>query len=167
MIRYNWQQNDWTKFTYNLANVEDELFSFAERAGHTGGILKSLPEDIQMEAIIDLMVAEAIKTSEIEGEYLSREDVLSSIRKNLGLISKPEQIRDKKAEGIGELMIDVRNTFKEPLTIKKLFNWHKMLLANSKEVEVGKWRTHEEPMQVISGAIGKQKIHFEGQPREV
>lgn len=167
MTGYNWQKKDWPNFSYNLAKIENELFSFAERVGHVGGILKSLPEDMQMEALIDIMVAEAIKTSEIEGEYLSRKDVLSSIRKNLGLISKPEQIRDKKAEGIGELMIDVRNTFKESLTKEKLFSWHKMLMANSKEVEVGKWRTHEEPMQVISGALGKLKIHFEAPPSSI
>jgi Fic family protein len=164
MNTYNWQQKDWPTFAYNLAATEDELFSFAERVGHVSGILKFLPEDTQLETIIDMMVAEAIKTSEIEGEYLSRKDVLSSIRKNLGLISKPIQIRDKKAAGIGELMIDVRNTFKEPLTKEKLFSWHKMIMANSGNVEVGRWRTHSEPMQVISGAIGKEKVHFEAPP---
>jgi Fic family protein len=167
MVRYNWQQKDWPNFTYRLAEVEDELFSFAERAGHVNGILKSLPEDTRMEAIIDMMVAEAIKISEIEGEYLSRKDVLYSIRKNLGLISKPGQIQDKKAEGIGELMIDVRNTFKEALTKEKLFVWHKMLMANRKEVEVSRWHTHKEPMQISSGVPGKQKVHFEAPPSTV
>jgi len=73
------------------------------------------------------MVAEAIKTSEIEGEYLSRKDVMSSIRKNLGLVTGPEYITDKKAAGIGELMIDVRNSYKEKLTKEMLFAWHQML----------------------------------------
>lgn len=164
MIRYNWQQKDWPNFIYTLSEIEDDLFSFAERVGHIAGILKALPGDAQMEAVIDMMVAEAIKTSEIEGEYLSRKDVLSSVRKNLGLIKTPEQIHDKKAEGIGELMIDVRNSFKEPLTRKKLFCWHTMLLEGSSGTEVGTWRTFKEPMQVISGAIGKQKVHFEAPP---
>lgn len=164
MVRYNWQQNDWPRFSFELSKAEDDLFSFAQRVGHISGILKALPEETQMEAIIDMMVTEAIKTSEIEGEYLSRKDVLSSIRKNLGLIENPGQILDKKAEGIGELMIDVRNTFKEILTKEKLFAWHKMLLGNSEVIEVGAWRTHEDPMQVISGALGKQKVHFEGPP---
>lgn len=164
MIQYNWQQKNWTRFTYSLAEVEDDLFSFAERVGHITGILKALPEDTQMEAVIDMMVAEAIKTSEIEGEYLSRSDVISSIKKNLGLIRRHEKIPDKKAEGIGELMTDVRNTFKEALTNEKLFAWHKMLLGSSTGIEAGAWRTHEEPMQIISGATGKQKIHFEAPP---
>jgi Fic family protein len=166
-MRYNWQQKDWPNFTYSLNKVEDKLFSFMERVGHVSGILKTLPADMQMETVIDMMVAEAIKTSEIEGEYLSRKDVLSSIKKNLGLISPHEKIKDKKAEGIGELMTDVRNTFKEELSKEKLFAWHKMIMANSKDVEVAKWRTHKEPMLVISGAMGKQKVHFEAPPSAI
>src|SRR5450631_2008685 len=164
MIRYNWQQTDWPHFTYTLADVEDSLFLFAEKTGHITGMLKALPEDTQLETIVDMMVSEAIKTSEIEGEYLSRKDVLSSIRKNLGLVSSPEYIQDKKAEGIGKLMIDVRNTHKDELTKETLFAWHRMLLPGSKGIEVGAWRTHEEPMQVISGAMGKQKVHYEAPP---
>ena len=164
MARYNWQLKDWPNFTYTLDSVEDDLFLFAEKVGKVTGMLNALPNDTQWEAIIEMMVFEAIKTSEIEGEYLSRKDVLSSIRKNLGLISSPEYIQDKKAEGIGKLMIDVRNTFKDELTEKKLFEWHTMLLPESNDIEVGQWRTHEEPMQIVSGALGKQKVHFEAPP---
>lgn len=164
MMRYNWQQKDWPNFTYTLQGIEDELLMFAEKVGKVSGILNALPEDTQMEAIVEMMVSEAIKTSEIEGEYLSRKDVLSSIRKNLGLVNSPEYIQDKKAEGIGTLMIDVRNTYKDELTKEKLFAWHKMLMPESKDIEVGQWRTHEEPMQVISGAMGKQKVHYEAPP---
>ena len=75
-----------------------------------------------------------------------------------------EHIKDKSAAGLGELMIDVRKTYKEPLSEAKLFAWHKMLLRENKKMEVGLWRTHEEPMQVISGAMGKEKIHYEAPP---
>jgi len=164
MILYSWQQNDWPNFTYSLQNVEDDLFLFVEKVGKVTGILNALPENIQIEAIVDMIVSEAIKTSEIEGEYLSRKDVLSSIRKNLGLVSSPDFITDKKAVGISELMIDVRNTFKEGLTEERLFAWHKMLFKGGKGVEIGMWRTHEEPMQVVSGAMDKQKVHYEAPP---
>jgi len=166
-MRYNWEQKDWPNFTYNLTGIEDELFAFAEKAGHISGTLKALPEDIQIEALIDIMVAEAIKTSAIEGEYISRQDVLSSIRKNLGLERDVIQIQDKKAMGIGLLMIDVRHTYREPLTSKKLFEWHKLLMGENPGIKVGEWRTHKDPMQVISGAIGKQKIHFEAPPSSI
>ncbi|CAN5207531.1 hypothetical protein BH20BAC1_BH20BAC1_06270 [soil metagenome] len=140
------------------------LFAFAEETGHISGVLKALPTPIQNEAIIDMMVAEAIKTSEIEGEYLSRKDVTSSIRNNLGLNEKPAAIKDKMSQGAGELMVDVRQSFDEPLAQEKLFAWHKMLFKQSRKKGVGVWRTHTEAMQVVSGAIGKEKIHFEAPP---
>jgi len=166
MARYNWQQKDWPKFEYSLQSIEDELFLFAEKTGKVAGVLNALAESTQTEAVIDIMVSEAIKTSEIEGEYLSRKDVLSSIRKNLGLLTSPEYIADKKAVGIGELMIDVRNSYKEELTQEKLFSWHRMLLRGSSGIEIGAWRTHEEPMQVVSGALGKEKVHYEAPPSD-
>ncbi|MEO8860989.1 MAG: Fic family protein, partial [Ginsengibacter sp.] len=163
-MTYNWQQPDWPNFRYKLTNVEEMLFAFAEETGHMSGVVKALPKPIQNEAIIDMMVAEAIKTSEIEGEYLSRRDVASSIRNNLGLNKTPESIKDKTSQGAGELMVDVRKSFNEPLTQEKLFTWHKMLFKRSRKKNVGVWRSHKEAMQVISGAIGKEKIHFEAPP---
>ncbi len=164
MATYNWQHKDWPLFKYSLDRVEDELLLFAEKVGRVSGIIESLPEETKQETIIEIILAEAIKTSAIEGEYPNRKDVLSSIRKNLGLHHSPEFIKDRFAAGLGELMIDVRKTFKEPLTEEKLFIWHKMLLGENNRIEVGKWRTHEEPMQIISGAMGKEKVHYEAPP---
>ncbi len=89
---------------------------------------------------------------------------MSSIRKNLRLHHNPDFIKDKSAVGLDELMIDVRNKYLEPLPKEKLLAWHKMLLAENNRIEVGTWRTHEDPMQVISGAWGKQRVHFEAPP---
>jgi Fic family protein len=161
MMKYNWQQNDWPHFKFSLDGIEYDLLIFSEKLGRVSGILEGLPEETKQDLIVDIILAEAIKTSEIEGEYPSRKDVLSSIRKNLGLHHSPEHIKDKSAAGLGELMIDVRKTFKEPLTEAKLFAWHKMLLRENKNLELGRWRTHVEPMQVISGAMGKEKVHYE------
>lgn len=164
LMPYNWQQQDWPEFTYDLTNVEDILLKFAEKTGKTSGLLRGLPDDMQTEAIVDMMVAEAIKTSEIEGEYLSRKDVLSSIRKNLGLGQPSEQVRDKRAEGAAALMIDVRNNVADPLTKDTLFAWHRLIMQGSRDIKTGKWRSHAEPMQVVSGPIGKENIHFEAPP---
>jgi Fic family protein len=164
LMKYNWQQSDWPEFRYDLHSVDDALFAFAEETGHINGMLKAMPDDMQMEAIINTMVAEAIKTSEIEGEYLSRKDVMSSIRNNLGVDIKAAAIKDKKAQGAGKLMVDVRNSYQEPLTKAKLFEWHEMLMADSKNISIGKWRKHSEPMQVVSGALGQEKVHFEAPP---
>jgi len=164
MATYNWQKEEWPHFKFSLDSVEDDLLIFSEKVGRISGILEGLPEETKQDVIIDIILAEAIKTSEIEGEYPSRKDVLSSIRKNLGLHNSAEYIKDKSAVGLGELMIDVRKTFKEPLTEEKLFAWHKMLLRENKKMEAGQWRTHDEPMQVISGAMGKEKVHYEAPP---
>lgn len=163
-MAYNWQQKDWTEFNYDLQDVEDILFAFAEETGHISGLLKGMPENIQTETIINIMVSEAIKTSEIEGEDLNRPDVISSIRNNLGLNKKQEKVKDKKADGAGALMVTVRNTFSSSLTENDLFSWHTMLMKQSQRIKVGTWRTHKEPMQIISGAMGKEKVHFEAPP---
>jgi Fic family protein len=161
---YNWQQQDWPNFKFSLNGVEGELLVFSEKAGRVSGILEALSEETKQDVLIDIILAEAIKTSEIEGEFPDRKDVLSSIRKNLGLHHSPEQIKDKSAAGLGELMIDVRKTFKEPLTEEKLFAWHKMLLRQNDLVAIGEWRSLEDSMQVISGAMGKEKVHYEAPP---
>ena len=164
---YNWQLKDWTHFKFDLSEIEDTLFDFAEEAGHVSGILKAVPTASQVEAILDTMVSEAMKTNEIEGEYLNRPDVVSSIRNNMGLNKTHDQVKDKRANGAGKLMVEVRNTFAHPLTQAMLFGWHKLLLGHSKKatIVVGAWRKHKEPMQVVSGnIIGKEKIHFEAPP---
>jgi Fic family protein len=162
---YNWQQEDWTDFKYDLTKVESALFTLAEKIGRVDGLLKGLPQNIQTETLIDIMVSEAIKTSEIEGEYLSRKDVMSSIRNNLGFNQSPEQIKDKKAEGAAELMVDVRNSYMEELSEEGLFAWHAMLMKGSRgRLKIGEWRDHKEPMQVVSGPIGKEKVHYEAPP---
>ena len=163
-MAYNWQLADWPEFKYNLKGLDDTLFAFADQTGQMNGILRGLPEELRMEAIIDIMVAEAIKTSEIEGEFLSRQDVMSSIRNNLGLNKKTEVIKDKGAQGAGELMVAVRNSFSAPLTESTLFDWHTMLMRYSTGITAGAWRNGEAPMQVVSGAFGREIVHFEAPP---
>lgn len=163
-MRYNWQQKDWPNFQFKTAEVEDMLFDFAERTGSVSGVMQGLSETEQTEAMIGLMVSEALKTSEIEGEYLSRNDVMSSIRRNLGLKTKISYTKDKRAEGVSELMVAVRKEFSKPLSQKMLFSWHAMLLKGYTGIEIGTWRNHEEPMQIISGAMGKERVHYEAPP---
>ena len=165
-MKYNWQQKDWPHFKYDTSKIQDILFAFAEKTGHVSGILKGLPDSTQAEAILHLMVAEAIKTSEIEGEYLSRSDVMSSIRHNLGLDTTPAHIADQRAIGVAALMVDIRENYQELLTKEMLFTWHEMLMSGRRHMEIGTWRTHKEPMQIISGPIGKWKVHFEAPPSD-
>ncbi len=160
---YNWQKKDWPRFIYTENAFENELYSFIEKSGMLSGVLKTLPDEVQRETLIEMIVSEAIKTSEIEGEFLSREDVISSVRNNLGL--SPElQVKDKRAKGVGTLMVAARNTFSEPLSDKMLFDWHTLLMSYRTDIEYGNWRKGTEPMQVISGRAGRIIVHFESPP---
>lgn len=169
MKTYNWQQADWPNFSYNLTPIQEMLFSIAEKTGYIQGKLIHLSDQQKTEAMVSLMVEEAVKTSEIEGEYISRPDVRSSIKNKLGLNPQIQHVHDKRATGIAELMLDVRNTFKQKLTQTKLFDWHAMLLAIelNPSLTIGRWRSHPEPMQIISGRPGKYIIHFEAPPSKI
>jgi len=166
MELYNWQKKDWPHFSFDDKLMEGELYAFIEKAGVVSGIVKAIPEKLQQETLIDIIVSEAIKTSEIEGEFLSREDVISSVRKNLGL-SPGGTVNDKRAQGISSLMVEVRKTYSEPLSEEMLFRWHSMLMGHRIDITSGTWRTGAEPMQVSSGAIGHVMIHFEAPPSGV
>lgn len=166
-MTYFWQTGDWPDFTYHLNDsCEKDLYAFAEQAGRVGGLVEGLDDRAQTAAHVELMVAEAIKTSEIEGEYLCRDDVMSSVLNHLGLAAKPESgnVHDRRAEGVALLTMAVRHEYKAPLSEAMLFDWHTKLLNWDRRVSVGVWRTHEEPMQVISGPIGKETVHFEAPP---
>lgn len=166
MTTYNWQQPDWPDFHYDLSAMHEVLLAVAEKMGFIKGKLTHLDANLQTEAVINLMVEEALKTSEIEGEYISRFDIQSSIKNQLGLTKKLISVDDKRAQGIAELIIDVRKTFKKPLTQTKLFDWHSMLMLGStdRNLQIGCWRTNIEPMQVVSGRYGKWIVHFEAPP---
>ncbi len=162
-MTYNWQQPDWPEFWYDLSGIEETLFQLADKTGQASGLLKGLTADAQLEATIEIMVIEAIKTSAIEGELLSRKDVMSSMRKNLGL-ETGHLTGDKRAQGTAALMLAVRNSFAAPLTEETLFEWHRLIMAGHRYVAAGQWRTHAEPMQVVSGAAGHEQVHFEAPP---
>lgn len=130
-------------------------------------MIDTLPEDIKQETIIQFMIDEAIKTSEIEGEFYSRQDVMSSIKNKIGIHSSISNIKDKNARGIGELIVDVRNNFKTELTENLIKEWHKILFENSNSINAEKYRVGEEPMVIISGAYGREKIHYQAPPSDL
>jgi Fic family protein len=160
---YNWQLKDWRQFQFNENEFTSQALSFMALAGESQGYVQSMSQNNQAESIITLLVKEAIKTSAIEGEFLNREDLISSIRKNLGY-SVPNRTKDKRAEGIATLFVKVREDFESDLTETQLFEWHRLLMLGNHSINVGQYRSHTEPMQVISGAIGKEIVHFEAPP---
>lgn len=168
LMVYNWELPDWPDFSYHQPVSENLHAGFLLKSGQIFGFLKGFPKDNQTELILEVMVEEAIKTSEIEGEFISRQDVLSSIRKNLGIHeNQPLLVKDHRAKGIARLMIAVRSTYTEPLREVDLFAWHEMLMEGNRYVQAGKWRTDSSPMQVVSGPLGKETVHFEAPPSDM
>jgi Fic family protein len=106
MKPYNWQKPAWPYFQYDLSSIQEDLFAIAEKTGLIKGKLSHLSQSLQTETMIDLMVEEAVKTSEIEGEYISRPDIRSSIKNKLGLNTEFIKVHDKRAQGVAELMLD-------------------------------------------------------------
>lgn len=162
-MTYIWQFKSWPKFSYSVDKLQEISVSFAQEMGLVSGLILGLSEELKQEALLELLISEAIKTSEIEGEYMSREDVMSSIRNNLGL-QEYVPVKDKRASGIAKLMYEVNQNIDQDLTSETLHYWHKLLLAYNDKINSGVWRTGGEPMQVVSGAYGKEKVHYEAPP---
>jgi Fic family protein len=163
-MKYNWQHPNWQNFLFDDSVIDSLCMDFALETGELKGLVDSLSTEIQQETILQFMISEAIKTSEIEGEFFSRQDVMSSIKKNLGFGDTFSQIKDKNAQGIGKLMVTVRNSYSEKLTEFSIKEWHAILMEYSKRINPGEYRSGEEPMQIISGSYGKEIIHFEAPP---
>lgn len=160
-MKWNWQQKDWPDFTYEGAKIDVLEKQFLQGSGVFMGAFKHLSNDDKNNLKIDLISNEAIKTSEIEGEYLNRDSLQSSIRKAFGVESDNRKIPPAE-KGIADMMIDLYESFNKKLSHKALFTWHEMLCTGRRDLhDIGKYRTHDEPMQVISGPLHKPNIHFE------
>jgi len=163
-MRYNWQHPHWPHFYVNFEKVAPLILAYIKESRVILGGIQHASEKDKIGAQIELITAEALKTSAIEGEYLQYEEVRSSILKHMGW-TEQRGGKDPRAEGIGELMAHLRKTYQEPLTAQTLFDWHKMLLKGQGEkLEVGCWRTKGDPMQIVSGYVGQEKVHFEAPP---
>src|SRR5262245_7478683 len=113
---YNWQLPDWPDFRYDLSEMGGLLLAWAEKTVETSNLVVGLPDPQKAETLIDFMVAEALTTSEIEGETLSREDVHAAIRAGLGLATPPKNVAETCANGVAQVIIDIQETFNAPLT---------------------------------------------------
>ena len=164
-MAYNWQQPDWPVFQFDTHEVDLLLQAYLHEAGKLEGMIGALNDADREQTLLELMIAEALNTSAIEGEFMGRADVASSILNRLHP-SANQPIADRRAIGVGELLVSVRSTFREPLTETMLFEWHAALLAHETRLNVGRWRFQEEPMRIVSGAVGRETIHFEAPPSE-
>lgn len=164
MERYNWQQDDWPNFQFDAEPLRSDIENFACHAGNGAGLLEGLPDDLEADAVLDLMIAEAIETSEIEGESLQRVDVMSSIKNHLNLASTPLPVKEASADGVGQMTVLVRKEFRENLDETMLFDWHRALMKGRYDLVAGAWKVGDSAMQIVSGRIDRPTVHFEAPP---
>jgi Fic family protein len=164
---WNWQHPDWPRFRWDEAALAPLEARFLQNAGEQIGSIKHVGEDDRTAILIDMMTGEALKTSEIEGELLNRESVQSSLRHQLGLETDHRRVPPAEA-GIAEMMIDLYRGFAEPLSHDTMHRWHRMIVRGRGDLgRIGAYRTHETPMQIVSGYLHKPKVHFEAPPSAV
>lgn len=163
-MAWSWQKEDWPAFTWDEAALEQMEAQFLLRSGEFLGAFRHIGADDRDGIRIELIGDEALKTSAIEGEILDRDSLQSSLRRQFGLATVARRVRPEE-QGIAEMMVDLYRGFADPLTHGTLFAWHKMVMSGYRRVEtVGGYRSHDDPMQIVSGAIGREKVHYEAPP---
>ena len=161
---WNWLLKNWPHFTYDTEALKELELAFSQNSGMVLGVLKHINDDSRDDLLVEILSDEAMKTSEIEGEILNRDSVQSSIKRNLGLSVDKRKVPPAEF-GIAEMMVDLYQNYEKPLSHDQLFEWHKMITNGRRDLtDIGRYRTHEEPMQVVSGRLDKPTIHFEAPP---
>jgi len=164
-MKWNWQIEGWPEFTYDSKALASLEAKFLTSSGVLlGGTCSHLDEGELSELRIELMSDEALKTSEIEGEFLSRDSLQSSIRKQFGLQTDGRKV-PLAEQGIAEMTVQNYRMWADPLTNQMLCDWHsKLTLGRRDLVDIGCYRTTPEPMQVVSGPVSRRKVHFVAPP---
>jgi Fic family protein len=161
-----YEHKNWPNFTWDVQALTSKLTDIRYRQGRLLGHMESLGFELKREASLVTLTNDIVKSSAIEGESLSPEEVRSSIARRLGIDIADLIPARRDVEGIVEMMLDATQEFSKPLTKDRLFDWHSALFPTGRSlmhrITVGNWRTIDiGPMQVISGPIGREKVHFE------
>jgi Fic family protein len=166
MAKYIYQRKNWTDFVWNYNKISYTLGEVRHLQGKLLGTMDGLGFSSKAEAMLETLTLDIMKSSEIEGEKLNRKQVRSSIAKRLGLETGGLISTDRNVEGVVEMLLDATQNYTQPLSEDRLFGWHSALFPSGRsgmyKIEVGKYRTGE--MQVVSGAMGKEKVHYEAVP---
>ncbi len=163
-MTWNWQQPDWPAFTWNAAQLADAERMFLLGGGVVLGRVGHLDDPDSASLIVETITTEALTTSEIEGEILDRDSVQSSIRRELGLTTDSRRARPGE-EGIAALMVELYRRAPDAIDHETLFRWHEKVTRGRRDLrDVARYRTHAEPMQVVSGKVYEPTVHFESPP---
>lgn len=166
---YIWQARDWPAWRYDLAVLVEPLARVSHAQGRLLGRLADVGMALRDQASLAALTEDVVKTSAIEGERLDADSVRSSIARRLGVNIGALAPVDRHVEGVVEMVLDATTACDRPLTRKRLFGWHAALFptghSGMSRIRVGAWRSDSRgPMQVVSGPIGRQRVHFEAPP---
>jgi Fic family protein len=169
--KYIWQHPDWTAWQFNASHLSALLSTVTLERGKLLGRMQSLGFKLAEEATLRVLTDDVIKSSEIEGEKLNPESVRSSLARRLGMDIGTLAPSDRHVDGVVEMVLDATQRYEQPLTEERLFGWQAALFPTGysglSKIAVGKYRTDSDgPMQVVSGGIGRERLHFEAPPAE-
>ncbi|NNE34593.1 MAG: Fic family protein [Rhodothermales bacterium] len=166
-----WERPAWPSLTWDEKTLSTLLASVSRQQGLLLGRMEALGFNLRDEAYLQTLTDDVVKSSEIEGEELDRNQVRSSIARRLGLDAGGLVPADREVEGVVEMMLNATGKFEDPLTEERLFAWHASLFptgrSGMRKIVVGRWRDDRSgPMQVVSGPVGREKVHYEAPPAE-
>lgn len=168
MVKYIYQYENWPNFTWEESEIQSLLGKVRHLQGKVFGQISALGFSVKEETMLTTLTLDVLKSSEIEGELLNYEQVRSSIARKLGLEYAGMVYSDRNVEGVVEMMLDATQNYQKPLNEERLFGWHAALFPTGRsgmyKIDVGNYRKEE--MQVVSGAMGKEKIHYQAPPAE-
>lgn len=163
MAKYIYEYPNWTNFSWQETVINSIFGEVRNLQGKINGQMSTLGFATKEEATLTTLTLDVIKSSEIEGEKLDYDQVRSSIARRLGINIAGLVQANRNVEGVVEMMLDATQNYQKPLTSKRLFGWHSALFptghSGMHKIEVGNYRTGE--MQIVSGAMGKEKVHYE------
>lgn len=165
-MQYIHQSKIWPKFTWDAEKIMPFLGQVRQQQGRLLGRMEALGFSLRSEAELQTLTLDIIKSSEIEGEILDQTQVRSSIARKLGLDVAGLVDSERNVDGVVEMILDATKNFDQKLTKNRLWGWHSCLFPGGRsgmyKIEVGKWRSDKHgAMRVVSGAVGKEKIHFQ------
>lgn len=162
---YIWQYPEWPHFTWNEVALQTQLASVRYKHGLLTGMMKVLGLDVQNASSLEMITMDIVKSCEIEGVVLDSQRVRSSVARHLGVETEGLPNPDHYTEGVVEVMMDAVRNASLPLSQERLFGWHAALFPTGRsgmyKITVADWRVGEEPMQVVSGAMGHEVVHYE------
>jgi Fic family protein len=165
-MRYIHHLKDWPKFFWDSEQVLSSLVEVRHLQGKFMGKMDALGFELKNEAILETVSQEILKSNEIEGENLNKEQVRSSLAKRLGIDIYSPVRYTKQVDGLSQMMIEAFQNYEKPLSLTRLFKWHKLMFENTENsfynLQIGKWRDDTTgPIQVVSGAMVRERVHFE------